>query len=68
MMKRYDMLAFILIMPLFVTGFTLENAIVPQADIPSGGPPKDGIPAINDPKFIRLVFVDPQVHELFAVG
>ena len=48
-MKRYDMLAFMLIMILFVTGFTLDNAIVPEADILSGGPQKDGIPALLEP-------------------
>ena len=34
------------------TGFDLENAIVPRNEILSGGPPKDGIPAILDPKFV----------------
>jgi hypothetical protein len=35
------------------TGFNLDNAIVPQDQILSGGPPKDGIPAILKPNFIR---------------
>ncbi len=34
------------------TGFKLDNAIVPKEEILSGGPPKDGIPAILEPKFI----------------
>ena len=34
------------------TGFDLENTIVPRSEILSGGPPKDGIPAILDPKFV----------------
>jgi hypothetical protein len=34
--------------PLLI-GFTLDNAIVPQSEILSGGPPKDGIPALLDP-------------------
>ena len=34
------------------TGFDIDNAIVPQAQILSGGPPKDGIPALLTPKFI----------------
>ena len=35
-----------------LSGFNLDNAIVPQQEILSGGPPKDGIPAILDPKFV----------------
>ena len=35
-----------------ITGFDLENTIVPRSEILSGGPPKDGIPAILDPKFV----------------
>ena len=36
-----------------LTGFNLDNAIVPREEILSGGPPKDGIPAILEPKFIK---------------
>ena len=36
-----------------LSGFNIDNAIVPQEDILSGGPPKDGIPAILNPDFIR---------------
>jgi hypothetical protein len=36
-----------------LTAFTIDNAIVPKGEILSGGPPKDGIPAILNPKFIR---------------
>ncbi len=32
-------------------GFDVENSIVPKNEIFSGGPPKDGIPAILKPKF-----------------
>ena len=35
------------------TGFNLDNAIIPRDQILSGGPPKDGIPAILKPKFVR---------------
>lgn len=38
---------------LIITGFRLDNAIVPETEILSGGPPKDGIPAILEPNFIR---------------
>lgn len=36
----------------FLTGFRTDNAIVPEGEILSGGPPKDGIPAILEPDFI----------------
>jgi Protein of unknown function (DUF3179) len=32
-------------------GFDLTDALIPVDEILSGGPPRDGIPAINDPKF-----------------
>ena len=34
-------------------GFVLEPALVPVDEIRSGGPPRDGIPAIYTPKFVR---------------
>jgi len=33
-------------------GFDLENSIIPSEKILSGGPPRDGIPSIDKPKFI----------------
>ena len=45
-----------------LSGFKLDNAIVPQEEILSGGPPKDGIPAILEPKFIsaaKVAFLSP---------
>jgi len=36
-----------------LTGFNTDNAIVPRQDILSGGPPKDGIPAILRPKILE---------------
>jgi hypothetical protein len=41
-----------------VTGFNIDNAIVPENDILSGGPPKDGIPALLEPKFVPAPNVD----------
>ena len=38
---------------LVLTGFNTDNAIVPQQEILSGGPPKDGIPAILKPKIVE---------------
>ena len=46
-------------------GFNVNNAIVPQAEILSGGPPKDGIPAILEPHFVhpnQAAFMDPSDH------
>jgi hypothetical protein len=34
-------------------GFSLDNAIVPRAEILSGGPPKDGIPALLNPTLVH---------------
>jgi hypothetical protein len=38
---------------LILSGFNLDNSIVPRQEILSGGPPKDGIPAILQPKLIQ---------------
>ena len=34
-------------------GFDLANSIIPVDEILSGGPPRDGIPSIDKPKFIQ---------------
>ncbi len=36
----------------FLTGFDTGNSVVPREEILSGGPPKDGIPALLKPKFV----------------
>ncbi|MCF7763338.1 MAG: DUF3179 domain-containing protein [Verrucomicrobia bacterium] len=36
----------------FLNGFDLANSSIPVQQIASGGPPRDGIPAINNPKFL----------------
>ena len=38
---------------LLLTGFVIDNAIVPENEILSGGPPKDGIPALLNPGFVH---------------
>jgi hypothetical protein len=38
---------------LFLTAFNLNNTVVPKEEIRSGGPPKDGIPAILNPRFVQ---------------
>lgn len=39
-------------------GFSIEDPIIPLEDILSGGPPRDGIPSIDSPKFISASEVD----------
>jgi len=36
-----------------MNGFDLDGALVPASEIFSGGPPKDGIPAIDKPVFVK---------------
>ena len=38
--------------PADYNGFDVADASVPLAAIQRGGPPKDGIPAIDQPKFV----------------
>lgn len=52
-MKKTLAHTFIVIVYSFICGFNLDNATIPKEDILQGGPPKDGIPAILAPKFIR---------------
>ena len=33
-------------------GFNLEGSLIPSEEIHFGGPPRDGIPALNNPKFV----------------
>lgn len=47
---RYISTSFLLIgAVLLLTGFNLDKSLVPREDILSGGPPKDGIPALINP-------------------
>ena len=39
-------------------GFDVSNASIPQSEIRRGGPPRDGIPAILEPKFVPVDEVD----------
>lgn len=36
-----------------LNGFDLSGALVPPEEIVQGGPPRDGIPALSDPRFVR---------------
>ena len=37
-----------------INGFRLDDALIPSTQIFSGGPDKDGIPSIDDPKFVKV--------------
>ena len=56
-----------------LTGFDTSNHSIPLDEIHSGGPPKDGIPALYDPEFVtadEATFLKPQdrVLGLFING
>ena len=51
-MNKIKISIILLISYTLLTGFNTDNAIVPQPEILSGGPPKDGIPAILKPKIV----------------
>ncbi len=36
----------------FTNGFDLSDTLIPANEIHHGGPPRDGIPAIDDPRFV----------------
>lgn len=36
-------------------GFRIDNALIPVNDIRKGGPPRDGIPSLDDPVFVSAV-------------
>jgi hypothetical protein len=37
-----------------LNGFRLDNALIPATQVFSGGPDKDGIPSIDNPKFVSV--------------
>jgi len=51
--KKFSILTLFIMILITLTGFKLDNAIVPKEEILSGGPPKDGIPALLKAKFIQ---------------
>lgn len=44
---------FLIALVIFLMGFDFSKHSIPRSEIRSGGPPKDGIPAILSPKFVR---------------
>jgi hypothetical protein len=60
--KRFSHVCFLLASLHVLAAFYRDNAIVPKDEILSGGPPKDGIPAILKPRFIsadKAAFLNP---------
>jgi len=41
-----------------LNGFDIGNALVPAGEIMHGGPPRDGIPALDAPKFVPAAHAD----------
>lgn len=41
-----------------LNGFDLSHLMVPRTEVAAGGPPRDGIPALTDPKFIPATQAD----------
>jgi len=62
-MKAFRIFILLSVLVSFITGFQLNNSIIPRNEILSGGPPKDGIPAILNPHMIaagEASFMDPE--------
>jgi hypothetical protein len=49
----------------FSTDFTKRS--IPYSDVLSGGPPKDGIPAVDDPKYVSLSEADEWLRPIEPV-
>lgn len=46
-----------------LNGFTLDMPLIPEQEIMAGGPPRDGIPALHEPRFIPVTkasYLEPQ--------
>lgn len=53
-----------------LNGFDLSGALVPESEIRAGGPPRDGIPAIDRPRFVGAAqarFLAPEDRVLGVV-
>ncbi|MFV1997378.1 MAG: DUF3179 domain-containing protein [Acidiferrobacterales bacterium] len=49
-------------------GFDVENALVPADQIHQGGPPRDGIPAIDNPEFVSSAEADYLQNRDYILG
>jgi len=50
--KKRGLTLFLALLAFLMTGFDFTKHSIPLKEILSGGPPKDGIPAILDPHFV----------------
>ncbi len=71
-MKRYNFLLLLILIP-FLSGFDMTKHSIPIDEILAGGPPRDGIPALSNPKFVSaekadFVKKDDRVLGLFING
>ena len=67
-MKKLIFLFFVFSSWILFSAFNIDNAIVPKDKILSGGPPKDGIPAILQPKFVSTNKADFMKPEDQVIG
>ena len=68
-MRRQPYLMWMLTMTALASlGFSLDNAIVPKSEILSGGPPKDGIPALLEPTMVAAEMADFMTAEDEILG
>lgn len=51
-----------------LNGFDLSNATIPRAEILSGGPPRDGIPSIDTPRFVEVGDADYLKDDDIVIG
>jgi len=51
-----------------LNGFDVSNATIPVKDILSGGPPRDGIPSIDEPRFVAAGNVDYLKDDDIVIG
>lgn len=56
-MKQLSLLVLLITIP-FLSGFDYTKHNIPIAEILAGGPPKDGIPALMNPKFVSAEKAD----------
>ena len=52
----------------WLNGFNLTNLLIPSNEIKHGGPPRDGIPAINQPKYAKADATDFLHDDDYVLG
>jgi hypothetical protein len=57
-LRTFIIFILVISFPLLVWGWNFTKHIIPLEDIMSGGPPKDGIPALLNPKFVKAKDAD----------